>query len=766
MSSVAKTSLTADISMLVQGEAADATDVIPAVTDLLNHNKSGRLAVSSGDTHAKHLENALAVGSGLAITKIDALADEKLRLDIDTLILVTLTGAQTLSDKTLLLPVIASFLNANHTHQNAAGGGQLNASSVFNAGTVPSVRGGLNVDASGFTGLMKMTAGTASVATAETDFVTPTGTGTLTGKTMPAGSGNAINVGALAASGAASGDIVTFNGSSWGPAPAGGGGATPVDVTTIAAGEALAERDFVYLTSANTWKKVDIDASPVLMGRWRGIVNQAGGIANAATGSVRLMGEVSGFAGLTAGAFVYASSTAGSFTQTRPSPTLGGTQVAVVPIGLATSTTKILLMGPARMQYRKRASTANNGTILIEHHDDPFGEGRLPRAFISTNDIAVVQNYDIANLSTNWAIKGPVGAGAGVSVDVAGTNVTAVGAGASDQFKAAQSVVLTAGVLTQITFFLDTNTGTPNTPNITVEIRANNAGIPAASALWTTSHAATASANNTITVTDGTFFDAGTYWIVWSVPTQTLNNRYNLRYNTANPYAAGAAKSDSSASAGTWVGTLTGTPDVRCTITTSAVIIYDRYTQGFTHTSPVSIAGARVPLSKIGTPVDNLTLSIYADSAGNPGSLLGSSATVSSSGLSGSPVMTEFSFSSVIPISASTTYHLVLSTSGSQSNTNYVLVGADTTSSGYANGVAKYENTSTWTAIGGDLIFDILAIVTSYNEPCVIGRSSGGTRDVAVRYDSGTSGVNTATNTQGKNVSGGTLDITFVVEMD
>ncbi len=38
---------------------------------------------------------------------------------------VTLTGVQTLTNKTLTTPTIASFVNANHSHQDAAGGGTL-----------------------------------------------------------------------------------------------------------------------------------------------------------------------------------------------------------------------------------------------------------------------------------------------------------------------------------------------------------------------------------------------------------------------------------------------------------------------------------------------------------------------------------------------------------------------------------------------------------------------------------------------------------------
>jgi hypothetical protein len=55
----------------------------------------------------------------------------------------TLVGrntTDTLTNKTLTTPTIASFANANHNHENGAGGGQLNASNVFSSGTVPTAR--------------------------------------------------------------------------------------------------------------------------------------------------------------------------------------------------------------------------------------------------------------------------------------------------------------------------------------------------------------------------------------------------------------------------------------------------------------------------------------------------------------------------------------------------------------------------------------------------------------------------------------------------
>lgn len=50
------------------------------------------------------------------------------------------SGTETLQNKTIVTPTIASMVNANHNHEDSAGGGQLNATNVFNTGTVPTAR--------------------------------------------------------------------------------------------------------------------------------------------------------------------------------------------------------------------------------------------------------------------------------------------------------------------------------------------------------------------------------------------------------------------------------------------------------------------------------------------------------------------------------------------------------------------------------------------------------------------------------------------------
>lgn len=62
--------------------------------------------------------------------------------------LATLAGAETLTNKTLTTPTIGSLTNAQHTHQDAAGGGTLDGAAIA-AGTVPAARLGTMTGDSG-----------------------------------------------------------------------------------------------------------------------------------------------------------------------------------------------------------------------------------------------------------------------------------------------------------------------------------------------------------------------------------------------------------------------------------------------------------------------------------------------------------------------------------------------------------------------------------------------------------------------------------------
>lgn len=86
---------------------------------------------------------------------------------------------------TLVTPTIASFVNATHNHQNAAGGGQITDAALSSAVTV--AKGGTGVTTLG-SGNVLVGAGTSAVTTTKAaptgDFVGTTDTQTLTNKTI------------------------------------------------------------------------------------------------------------------------------------------------------------------------------------------------------------------------------------------------------------------------------------------------------------------------------------------------------------------------------------------------------------------------------------------------------------------------------------------------------------------------------------------------------------------------------------------------------
>jgi hypothetical protein len=183
----------------------------------------------------------------------------------------------------------------------------------------------------------------------------------------------------------------------------GGGSVTNnanIDIT-VTAGETLSERDAVFILASNGQAyKLDADATAtVKCSAIRGIVVQSGGIASAASGSIRVMGAVTGYAGLTTGSLVYASTTAGGLTQTKPTLTAGGGQRVIAPLGYADSTTSIHVQ-PLRTLYAKRESLATNAQTSIEHHIDTAQETR--RAWALTYPTSTITQA--STNASNYAI--------------------------------------------------------------------------------------------------------------------------------------------------------------------------------------------------------------------------------------------------------------------------------------------------------------------------------------------------------------------------
>jgi hypothetical protein len=671
MTSTIKTGVTMDTTALLDGQTADANDVITPLDDLLAHVKNGRVSITANDTHVKHLNDALTVSTGLSKAVGSPAGDETLGLSLDS-----------------------KFVN-----------------------------------------LLAL---------------------------LPA-SGK-IQDGAIDSETANSGYVLTANGSggvSW--AAAGGGGAQPVDLS-ITAGENLSERDLAYLnTSDNKWYKIDTNASPPKVGYLRGVINQSGGILADNTGTVRVLGEVSGFTSLTAWGPVYASTTAGGYTQTKPTVSAGGGQVALVTIGFATSTTTVMVW-QRPIQYLKRESLANNATTTIEHHEDALARERQLRAYIAGSDAgATLTSYADTNRDDRASLRGFAGAGGTTTITASGGGSTRIGDTGGTEYELGQSFQVTAGKLTQFTFTLLANAGSPS-GNLTWEIRSDAAGAPS-TVLQTGTITPTGSTTNTVNITDGVYLAASTtYWLVLRGAAQANDTGWEWQRSATSVYASGQGAYRDLAG-GSWTGLPSN--DHQITVTTGAVVARDKLAQSFQIGSTADVDSVRLWIKKVGSPTGTMTCRIETDSAGNPsGTLANANATVTvaESGLTTSYGWIEFDFATNFSLTGSTTYWIVLSTDRSASNTNYVDWGSDQSSPSYANGQMKGEASSTWSALSMDACFEVLAPDTVYEEQCVVGRWSGGTRDIAVRMDDG-AGANGSTKTTFKNTSGGTLDTTCIVEL-
>jgi hypothetical protein len=180
--------------------------------------------------------------------------------------------------------------------------------------------------------------------------------------------------------------------------PTGGTSEDPT-IATIVAGEALSDRDLIYQDvfnqrggGADRWYKVDTDAtSPVRIGPDLAIALAA--ISSGASGRAKVQpGRVAGFSGLTVGALVFASATAGGITQTVPAIPSSGAQNASRRIGKALSATEIEFKPEDDTVFTARNSAvAVDGTITVQHWSDAGARDREQSAYlVQASSTAVV----------------------------------------------------------------------------------------------------------------------------------------------------------------------------------------------------------------------------------------------------------------------------------------------------------------------------------------------------------------------------------------
>lgn len=522
-----------------------------------------------------------------------------------------------------------------------------------------------------------------------------------------------------------------------------------VDVTGTA-GEALSARDNVYFKASDAkWYKIDTDASPPLVSAIRGVATAA--ISNAASGPIRVHGEVTGYTGLTAGSDVYASTTAGGYTQTRPTVSAGGAQVAIVRIGVALTTTSVLVE-PEHVQFIKRDSLVNNATLTLEHYLDANARGRKARAYISTTGsgsslVTYASSNQDANINLRLAVYG---ADVSAASGTASASSSLAGQPASKAIDNLNSAIGDAWLTNATTTgWWKKDFGVGNSYAISrLTIAAQVSGQTRSPRNFTLQ-----GSNDDVSYTTILTVTGSTGWTSAEVRTWSFVNTTAYRY-----YKINITQNDGDA-------TYCAIGELQLITSTTK----DKLAQGIQFVGTTAVKYAKVWMKKVGSPTGALTLRVETDSAGSPSGTLvdaNATATAAESDLSTSYGWLTFTFATAWSPSASTQYHLVLSTDRDESDTAYVVWGADTSSPGYANGVMMNNALSAWSAESpaADAIFDVLDAGTVYEEPCVIGRDSGGTRDVAVRFDDGASSA-PDTKTTFKNVIGSSADLTMIVEL-
>jgi hypothetical protein len=116
---------------------------------------------------------------------------------------------------------------------------------------------------------------------------------------------------------------------------------------------------------------------------------------------------------------------------------------------------------------------------------------------------------------------------------------------------------------------------------------------------------------------------------------------------------------------------------------------------------------ARVCIRKVGTPTDNIVVSLHADASGVPGAVL-TSGSLAGSSLAQNLTWTTFVLSPMPVLTGGTTYWLVLTRSGAADAVNHYRIQVDE-QLGYSGGVLRLWNGSAWTARSpdADLCFQV-----------------------------------------------------------
>ncbi len=153
--------------------------------------------------------------------------------------------------------------------------------------------------------------------------------------------------------------------------------------------------------------------------------------------------------------------------------------------------------------------------------------------------------------------------------------------------------------------------------------------------------------------------------------------------------------------------------------------------QGFKPFSSTAVMYADLILKKVGAPTGILTLGIYSNSAGVPGSIIDISYALDVSRLSTSDTMVRFVFPrSATVLTGAAQYHLVLVGNYAINGTSYVQWAMDGSAGTFADGSKALHNGTSWTAdADDDMIFTLgvednissITLPTDYTKYCLLG---------------------------------------------
>lgn len=530
---------------------------------------------------------------------------------------------------------------------------------------------------------------------------------------------------------------------------AAGGGSGNVDIT-ITAGEDLAARDNIYLnTSDNKWYKVDADAvGSIALGGLLAVATEA--ILTDATGTARTKGVLTGYTGLTAGSRLYAGTTAGGYTQTRPTPSSGGSQVAVLDTGYALSTTSVYI-DPAPIVILKRATVADAGTLTIEHPADAGGFIREPRVLLSdTGDGVLDETYASGNQDSDVRLRERTPA---TYADITSGETFSADSTAGGGFEA-----LKAFDDSNVTQWASANTSYPHWIKVDfgsdVIIRRYTATARSANFGQTPDEFELQYSSND---SDWTTIDTqtGLTWASNEKKTFTFSTIASARYWQIE----GTAAQDG--------GNYMAFAEVELEEADTFTDDVTKLAQTFTLASETDIESVQLYLKKVGSPTGTLTLRLEDVSGSDPDGTLANSdsnatATVAESTLSASYGMVAFALPDTVTLPAGT-YAIVLSSDTTASEINYVEWGADGSSPGYAGGSMRTYDGSSWAAESKDAVFAIYKEGVAFVGNCSIGMD-GGDGDFHITYDDG-AGADADTKTTIINQAGLSLDVTFKLEM-